>query len=134
MLPVNIPFKVLLTLHAGFDVLDFTGPLEILSSARFETNNAKAFHCTVVASEELTVADQGCAIQRHMSINDALSRIAEFNILVVPGGESSGVIERKDPVLNVIRAFAGLPRELESSITRQRVLMSVCTGSLILGN
>ncbi len=47
---------------------------------------------------------------------------------------ASDVIERKDPVLNVIRAFAGLRRELESSITGQRVLMSVCTGSLILGN
>jgi hypothetical protein len=37
------PIKVLFVLHEGFDTLDFTGPLEILSQARHNIKDPGMF-------------------------------------------------------------------------------------------
>lgn len=38
----NKPIQVLFTLHAGFDTLDFTGPLEMLVSAKNENGKCSS--------------------------------------------------------------------------------------------
>ena len=40
MAPVDVPtIKVLFTLHPGFEVLDFTGPLDVLAKAKHDIND-----------------------------------------------------------------------------------------------
>lgn len=40
MAPADVPtIKVLFTLHPGMEVLDFTGPLDVLSKAKHDIND-----------------------------------------------------------------------------------------------
>jgi transcriptional regulator GlxA family with amidase domain len=59
----------------------------------------------------------------------AHSTLASYDILVIPGGGSSSVLEGKTEPLDLIKAFAGLPKKENGGV---RVLLSVCTGSLFL--
>lgn len=54
-------------------------------------------------------------------------------MLVIPGGgitEPGGVLEKKLEPIGLSKAFADLPKRQDGSV---RTILSVCTGSLILG-
>lgn len=127
------PLKVLLAIHHKLDALDFIGPLEIFSHASFTaadgSPSTKAFHSTITAQEPLTPSNQGVSFSRDIDIPEAHRRLSEFDVLVIPGGSSPGVLESKSEPLALISAFAALPRRQDG---RPRVLLSVCTGSLFL--
>lgn len=58
-----------------------------------------------------------------------MKRLPEIDVLVVPGGNHEGVIKSKGQPLTIIKAFAELQKK---NPARERSLMSVCTGSLLL--
>ena len=124
----TVPLKVLYTTHPILDTLDFAGPLEILSHAK-HSSSLPAFTHTITAVSELTTTGQGLTFQRNISIAEAHSRLTDFDILVVPGGGTPGVLEGKTEPLHLIKAFLALPKREDGSI---RILFSVCTGSLFL--
>jgi len=123
--------KVLFTLHAGMDAMDFVGPLEVLTHAKHSIHDdtTKAFSATFVAAEEHTVSTQGASFRAHIQYEEAYKRLAEFDILVVPGGSTDTVIKNKSEPLNIIKAFSDLQKK---SPEKERTLLSVCTGSLLL--
>jgi len=125
--------NVLFTMHPGFDTLDLCGPLEVLGHARHNTSdpNTKAFNCRFVAEKEHTVSAQGASFRAHMDFEDAMEDIAEFDMLVVPGGSVDPVLKagKESPVQKLIQKFIELQ---ESDPSKERTLMSVCTGSLFL--
>jgi transcriptional regulator GlxA family with amidase domain len=125
------PFKVLYAAHPGLDTLDLTGPLETLSHAAHLSSAPpqKAFTRTITAVSALTTTGQGLTFQRDIPISEAHSKLADFDILVIPGGGSPGVLEGKTEPLDLIRAFVAQPKKEDGRI---RILFSVCTGSLIL--
>jgi transcriptional regulator GlxA family with amidase domain len=129
------PFKVLLAIHYKLDALDFIGPLEIFSHASFTAENGspstKAFQSTITAQETITLSSQGVSFSRDIDIPEAHRRLSEFDVLVIPGGGSPGVLESKSEPLALISAFAALPRREDG---RPRILLSVCTGSLFLAS
>ena len=51
----DIPIiRVLMALHPGMDTLDFTGPLEVLSSAKHNVNDdSKSFPYDIIQSADL---------------------------------------------------------------------------------
>jgi len=59
-----------------------------------------------------------------------VKRLGEIDVLVIPGGGVEAVIKTKGQPLTIIKAFAELQQKNPS---RERTLMSVCTGSLLLG-
>ncbi len=124
------PLKVLLPIHPMLEALDFVGPLEILSHARF-SQGPEAFQCTITAAEALTTSTQGVAFSRDMDISEAHRRLSEFDVMVIPGGGSHSVLEKDSEPLALIRAFATLPKREGG---RARILISVCTGSLFLAS
>lgn len=126
-------FKVLYHLHPDLDTLDFTGPYEIFSHAiHLSTLNSpnapsKIFQNTITSSTELTTSNQNLALQRHISLTEAYATLAEYDVLVIPGGGTPGVLaDRAEPIL-LIAAFAALPKLGDGKV---RTLMTICTGAL----
>lgn len=128
--PTPKPLKVLFHLHPSVDTLDFTGPLEILTSATHSGRHAgmHAFEPTVTAVTEHVTSGHKCIFRRHIPIEVAYSRLAEFDILVIPGGSTPGVLNGNMEPLDLIRAWCALGKEEG----RTRTLFSICTGSLFL--
>jgi transcriptional regulator GlxA family with amidase domain len=125
------PLKVLYTLHPNLDTLDLAGPLEIFSHATYEptSDTDKVFHATITAVSELTTSTQNAIFKRHIPITEAYATLADYDVLVIPGGGSPGVLQGKTEPLDLIKAFAALPKKEDGKV---RTLMSVCTGSLFL--
>jgi transcriptional regulator GlxA family with amidase domain len=128
----STPLKVLYAVHPDLDTLDLTGPLEILSHATHVSSSSAptpAFEHTITSVTPLTTTHQGLTFQRDIPIDLAHSTLASYDILVIPGGGSPGVLEGKTEPLDLIKAFAALPKKEDGSV---RILLSVCTGSLFL--
>ncbi|KAI0150393.1 ThiJ/PfpI family protein [Xylariaceae sp. FL1272] len=125
------PVEVLFVLHDKFNLMDFAGPLEVLASALHDKNdeNTKAFECTVTAAEPKVISEQGIVIGSQIAFKEAHERLADFDVLVVVGGDADGVLKGKKEPLPLINAFAELQKQDSS---RERTLMSICTGSLFL--
>ncbi|KAF3902634.1 hypothetical protein ABW21_db0209878 [Orbilia brochopaga] len=128
--------KVLITLHDGFDLLDFAGPLEVLSHTKQHQNDpdSDAFDVTIASlTDSLEVQSaQGAMIKAHISRKEALEQLKDFEVMIVPGGGTSKEVDlkRDEPAqVPIVRAFADLQ---EADPKRERTLMSVCTGSLFL--
>lgn len=122
---------MLFALHPKFDLLDFAGPLEVLTSALHESSDpdSKAFEITIAAGEPKVLSGQGVIIGSQVSWKEAYERLSEFDVLIVLGGNHDEVIKSKAEPLDLITAFAKLQTE---NSARERTLMSICTGSLFL--
>ncbi|KAI0443149.1 class I glutamine amidotransferase-like protein [Xylaria telfairii] len=127
----NEPIEVLFALQDAFNITDFAGPLEVLSTALHDKNdeNTKAFVCTIAGPEPQIMSEQGVAISSQITYKEAHERLSDFDVLIVVGGNSNGVLKGKTEPLPIISAFAELQKNDSS---RERTVMSVCTGSLFL--
>lgn len=139
-MPSTRPIRVLMSMHPGFDVLDFFGPLDVLSLARSATTNGKlmesldtqpsAFDIATTSPEALTMTTAGVEVARTVTLDEAYERLAEFDVLMIPGGSSSDVLKSYSEPMKLIKAFASLPPRPST----ERVIMSVCTGALFLAS
>jgi len=127
------PIQVLFTMHNNMNVLDFSGPLEILNYAEHVINNedTKAFDFAFVSAEQHTMTTQGASFQAHINYKEAYKRLSEFDVLVVPGGDALKIIQEKAEPLGLIRAFADLQEE---DTSRERTILAIDTGALFLAN
>lgn len=75
------------------------------------------------------MARQECTFQRNIDYKEAHERLSEFDVVVVPGGVTEAVLQAEAEPIPLIRAFAELQQRDPS---RERTLMSVCTGALFL--
>lgn len=92
-------------------------------------SETKAFKCLFAATEEHTVAAQGCSFRAHIDFKEAHRRLKEFDVVIIPGGGTTEVLKAKSEPLGLIKAFADLQKK---DSVRERTLMSICTGSLFL--
>ncbi|KAI1769493.1 class I glutamine amidotransferase-like protein [Hypoxylon sp. FL1150] len=125
------PIEVLFALYPKFNLMDFAGPLEILDWARHDKNDetTKAFDITIASDEPKVLSEQGVVIGSQITYKEAHQRLNDFDVLIIVGGTTEPIIKEKSEPLPVIEAFAELQR---TDYTRERTLMSICTGSLIL--
>ncbi|EPS38673.1 hypothetical protein H072_7565 [Dactylellina haptotyla CBS 200.50] len=129
--------KVLITLHQGFDLLDFAGPLEVLSHTKHDINDPSSdgFDITIASvTNELKVqSSQGAMIEANMTVKQALDTLTEYDVLIVPGGgtpkEVNLRVDEPPPQVPLVQAFVKIQ---EDDPKRERTLLSVCTGSLFL--
>lgn len=63
------------------------------------------------------------------SWKEAHERLNDFDVLIVLGGATDAILKSKAEPLPLINAFSELQK---SDPTRERTLLSVCTGSLFL--
>lgn len=64
-----------------------------------------------------------------MDFEDAHDRLEEFDILIIPGGGVDPILKGNAEPLGLIKAFSDLQKK---DPRKERTLMSVCTGALLL--
>lgn len=92
-------------------------------------SDTKAFRTIFCGPSEQVLTSNGSQIRAHLTYADAMARLQEVDVLVVPGGGVEPVLKAKGQPLAIIKAFAELQKK---NPARERTLMSVCTGSLFL--
>ncbi|MCJ1234756.1 hypothetical protein MMC14_002719 [Varicellaria rhodocarpa] len=132
------PIQVLFLIYPKFNTLDLNGPLEVLRSAAYLESMPFA---TTIAADELTTAAEGITVKPDISFAEALDKITKWHILIVIGAPTKDVmavvqkIQAADKgddkgVGQVVNAFMSLGAFPDG---KERVMMSICTGALILG-
>ncbi|KAJ5462625.1 hypothetical protein N7475_007569 [Penicillium sp. IBT 31633x] len=134
--PSSQYYKVGVLLIPGGDILDFAGPIEVLTHVSHNRNPDspdRIFEIKTIASSPMICAANTLTVQADILLPDAIERISEFHILVIPGGPPSvlqPLINGDAPEVHLIRKFAALPADTSSG---PRILFSVCTGAYLLG-
>jgi transcriptional regulator GlxA family with amidase domain len=129
-------YRVGVVLFNGVDILDFAGPIEILSHVSHNQNPDdpyRAFEIITIAQTDTVNAASSLKIAVDMSLEDASQQLTSFDILIVPGGPPAVIIpliEKNGAELQLIESFSSLP---ERSNAEPRILLSVCTGAFFLG-
>ncbi|KAF4341594.1 DJ-1 domain protein [Fusarium beomiforme] len=127
---------VCILMFQGHDVLDYTGPYEVFANVLHNPgseNPKQIFDITLIATDIIIQSSRSLCVNRHISIQEALTRIMDYDILIVPGGPVrtlKGLCRHDSTEVEFIRSFAALPQRIER---QGRVILSVCTGALLLG-
>ncbi|KAJ6084617.1 ThiJ/PfpI family protein [Penicillium sp. IBT 16267x] len=129
----NKKYKVAVLIYGGADILDFTGPMQVMSHV---TYNHKAddpdpvFEVKTIAKMNPVHTATSLHIEPDILLPEALDTVTEYDILIVPGASLSTIQQLiKDPdtpELNLIRQYT------TSETTHSRILFSVCKGALLL--
>ena len=127
-------YNIAILLYSGADILDVTGPIELLSHVTYNNSMVEpvnAFKLQLVARTP-TVLIGGCmTVTADKTIEEAIKHIDDFDILVVPGGYPNlvqGLASEKGPEYQFVKDFTQLQQRGED----ERVLLSVCTGALLV--
>lgn len=130
-------YQVAVVVYDGVDILDFAGPVEMLSHVSHVShvpdpvNREPAFSTHIMAATPTIHAGGALTITTDMTFEEAAKKLDDFDVLIVPGGAPSviqGLIDSESPELQWIRQFA-----THTSQRQARVILSVCTGALLLG-
>ncbi|KAF2727501.1 class I glutamine amidotransferase-like protein [Polyplosphaeria fusca] len=128
-------FNTAVLLYPGADVLDFSGPVEIFSTTP-PPDTPKSFSVTTFAAENpLKAANGELVYVPAKSLDDVAASLVDYDILVVPGAWPEKIAEyvggeTGKKVVALVKKFSELPPRKEVG---KRVILSVCSGALILG-
>ena len=101
------------------EVLDFCGPFEVFSVASRQSDSPP-FNVFLVAEENIpVVARNGLSVNPEFSFDDPL----RVDVLLVPGGIGTRKQIENDRIIEWIRSTA----------VNAELVLSVCTGALLLG-
>ena len=93
--------------------------------------DSKAFECTIAASSPAVTSSTGMTIKAEIDFANAQESLDYYDVLIIPGG--NGIMEllkQESDLAKLIKAFADLQK---SNPSKERTLMSIGTGSLLLG-
>ena len=107
---------VAIFVHDGVELLDFAGPGEVFAAARGKGN--KRFRVVTVAAQKTAITSQGFlkVVPQH-----SFADCPQPDVLVLPGGATRRALQDK-----------GLVPWVRRVAKKTEVVMSVCTGALIL--
>lgn len=128
------PLKVLIPLFPDFNTFDANGPIEVLATSNRTASGKQYFQLFVAAETELTKSIEGVSLSRDISFTEALERINEWDIVLLPGGVQASILgmiktwkdDKSSPENGLINL---LDRYLE---LKDGLTLTVCTGSLFL--
>ncbi|KAH6718588.1 class I glutamine amidotransferase-like protein [Leptodontidium sp. MPI-SDFR-AT-0119] len=125
------PLKVLIPLFPDFNTFDANGPIEVLSQANRNSDSGVFFQIFIAGDTELTKSIEGVSIARDISLEDALARVEEWDIVLLPGGVRASILEilkqHKDGKKSALVALMDRYLDIPDCLT-----LTVCTGSLFL--
>ncbi|XMA10872.1 hypothetical protein WAI453_003663 [Rhynchosporium graminicola] len=125
------PIRVLITLFPDFNTFDANGPIEVLSQANGNSSSSM-FIITIASSNPLTRSIENISIARDISLRDALARVEEWDIVLLPGG----AWEEISKMLNLHwerKEESGFVEFLDQYADKKDgLILTVCTGSLFL--
>jgi putative intracellular protease/amidase len=92
---------------------------------------SKAFECTIAAASQGATSSSGLTIKADIDFEDAHDSLKNYDVLIIPGGNGTGdLLKRSVEPIQLIKEFAKLQ---QTDPSKERTLMSIGTGSLILG-
>ncbi|RHZ62504.1 hypothetical protein CDV55_104364 [Aspergillus turcosus] len=119
----------LVLVYPSVNTIDTNGPIGVLFQGGFST--------FIAACDEFTTSQENVTFRRDLSIAEAKDRLADYDMLVVPGARPNHILPfissdgHLHELLELISAFAKLgPRS--PGPQGERVLFSVCSGSYLL--
>jgi transcriptional regulator GlxA family with amidase domain len=130
------PLEVLIPIYPDFNTFDINGPVEVLSQANRNSGfpNNPHFKISIAAETELTTSVEGVRIARDISLANAIERLSEWDILLVPGGVEKSILsmiasskEDETPSPEVLKLLEEYTGRLDGFV------LTVCTGSLFFG-
>ena len=134
-------YQVAVLLFNGADILDFAGPMEMLSHFSYNhnpDNPERAFKMHLIAASKTILADKCLSVNADLNFEEATKQIDMFDILIIPGGSPAvmrGLYEPQhgdNEESKFIKAFVEpAPAKKDKG---DRVILSVCTGALLLGS
>ncbi|KAH8663617.1 class I glutamine amidotransferase-like protein [Tricladium varicosporioides] len=133
---IGSKIQVCFLMFHGHDVLDYAGPYEVFANILRNPdspNPSHIFDITLIAVDPVISSSRNLCVNRNMSILEAHARIEEFDILILPGGPLRvlrDLYDRKSPEMKFLSTFATLPTRRYGC---SRIILSVCTGALLLG-
>ncbi|KAJ9625942.1 uncharacterized protein PV06_01620 [Exophiala oligosperma] len=127
----NEPIQVLITMHENMNLLDFAGPLEVLTHAQHDPNNpeTKAFDVTFAGPSEHVLTAQGVTLTAHISYKEAHKRLKEFDLVVVPGGKAMDILKEQAEPTKLVKAYSEVQA---ADPAKERTLLAVDTAALFL--
>lgn len=112
--------NVAVFIYDNVEAIDFIGPHSVFYFANKTTKSNIFNFFTFSGKKGLISTQSGLNVVAEYSIEDAKRK--EIEILIIPGGSGSRNLIYNDEILN----------ELKSVINKSKVVLSVCTGALIL--
>ncbi|KAG8525190.1 uncharacterized protein KY384_008834 [Bacidia gigantensis] len=126
--------QVALLLFPNAEILDFAGPVEMLSTTTYNNdlyNPEFAFSIHPIAHAPTVTTGNCLVINVEMTIEEATKRVEEFDVLVVPGGLPTPEMAKTScPEIEFIKAFNDANPKRENG--DERIQLSVCTGALLI--
>nr|QGV12922.1 class I glutamine amidotransferase-like protein [Auricularia cornea] len=120
--------KVAICLYPGVQLLDFAGPLDLLSvlspahAGIVKPPPPVLFSMTQLATEDTVVASAGLVMKATSTYDKEIASGVQYDVLLVPGGLGSSPGKTPEVLLEFLKAQA----------PRAQYLLSVCSGSWIL--
>ncbi|KAI9720176.1 MAG: hypothetical protein M1812_002994 [Candelaria pacifica] len=134
--PSKPSYNLAILLFPDVDILDFAGPLEMLShfshSADHVTHGG-VFIPHLIAATSSIRAGGWLSVNADTLLSEASKKIDEYDILLVPGGRPESIkamADENSPEVQFIREFASKPAVEGKS---EKIILSICTGALFLG-
>ena len=132
MLPITKKlYQVAVILYDHADILDFAGPVEILTHTQYSDDNTPIFKTHLIGNSTIR-AGGAMSVNTELSFGEATEKIEDFDILIVPGGPPDALmnmVEQGDPVIQYVKAFTS---QKIRATGEERIVLSVCTGALLL--
>ncbi|KAL9133591.1 MAG: hypothetical protein Q9175_005232 [Cornicularia normoerica] len=131
--PIEV-IQVLFALHPSFGAQELCGSLEVLSNAyhKLKDPGSKAFECTIAAGSPGVTSSSGLIVKADINFEDAHEDLKEYDVLIVPGGVGvDDVLRKETEPIKLVQDFAKLQ---QTDPSKERTLMSIGTGSLILAH
>lgn len=95
----------------------------------FSNTDTKAFEFTLAAGDQTVMTKQGVALDAQISFKEALQRLKEFDVLLVPGGHAIEIVKEEGQPIPLIAAFSDLQT---ADPSRERTLLAIDTAALFL--
>ena len=105
-------------LFNGVELLDFAGPMQVLSSAAYVDEQLVESIKTIGLTREISVSKTTLKIQ----VDELLHNVENLDLLVIPGGFGTREIVKNEGYLNALSPL----------VEQSEAVASVCTGSLVL--
>ena len=101
-----------------------------LANLPYHPAASKAFEVTVASATPATTSSSGLTLKADINYDTAHDDLKYYDILIVPGSsDADSLLKAEKEPIPLIKAFAKLQ---ESDPSKERTLLGVCTGSLLL--
>lgn len=131
-------YKVAVLVFEGADILDYAGPMEMLSHFSYSQNPRapeRPFQLHVVARSKTVHTGECLTVSADLTFAEATKQIDMYDILVIPGGRPAVMrilYESGSEESKFIEAFnKEAPAKRDNG---EKLILSVCTGALLLGS